>query len=104
MLPFSPRLPVFSAEYKYILVKSVTGELVQWQPGADSLLPIYEDDDLVEVKDAWAGSSPDVAIFSRVGGTWEGRHERLIALLRSLANGADAAAPDPPPEEEKLTA
>lgn len=87
-------------EYKYILVKSRTGELIQWQPGADSLLPIYEDDDDVEVRDSWAGASPDVAIYSKAGGSWEGRHERLIALLHRLAT-AGAEGGDP---EQELTA
>ena len=60
----------------------------RWQPGADSVLTIYQDEPSLEVRDDWSGD-PTLCTVASLGGRVEGRQARLLALLAELRAAFD---------------
>jgi hypothetical protein len=79
-------------EYKYVLVAH-NGDLRRWQPGADSVLTIYQDESSLEVRDDWSGD-PTLCTVATAGGRVEGRQSRLLALLAELRDAFDVLSGD----------
>jgi hypothetical protein len=79
-------------EYKYLLC-TPEGALRRWQPGADSVLTIYQDEPALEVRDDWSGD-PTLCTVAVGGGAEEGRQARLLALLAELRSAFEVLNAD----------